>query len=72
MINIETFMQTLPMTLYGMGGIFLVILIIYLCVAVVNRVFGGKNRGKVVKDLLKTWLKRLKIPRKPERTGAKR
>lgn len=45
-MNTEQFLLTLPMTLYGMGGIFLVILLVYLSIAIMNRAFKGKKEEK--------------------------
>lgn len=39
MINIDTFLQTLPMMGKGMFGIFFVIFIIYLVIKLMNKLF---------------------------------
>ncbi len=38
-MNIENFLTTLPMMLYGMSGIFLVILFIFFVIKLLNKVF---------------------------------
>ncbi|MFI5359450.1 MAG: hypothetical protein ACHQYO_05310 [Halanaerobiales bacterium] len=45
-MNIEGFLQTLPIALRGMGGIFVVMAIVYLSIKLVNIFFadnGNKN-----------------------------
>jgi len=42
MLNIDGFIDTLSIMGYGMGGIFSVILIIYLLVLLFNKLFPGK------------------------------
>ena len=41
-MNVAAFLQTLPIMGMGMGGIFVVILVIYGCIAVLNRVTTKK------------------------------
>ena|GEM_PF-287329 len=41
-LNPEAFMQTLPIMGYGMLGIFAVMLIIYLSIVLLLKIFGGK------------------------------
>ena len=43
MSNIDNFLQTLPIMLQGMGGIFIVMIVIYLLIYVLNRTTGKKN-----------------------------
>ncbi len=42
-MDIDAFVKILPMVLYGMGGIFVVTGVIYLSVAVLNKVFVPKK-----------------------------
>ncbi len=39
-MNVSAFLQTLPMMLYGMCGIFVVILLIFLLVLALNKIFS--------------------------------
>ena len=39
-MNVSNFLLTLPMMLYGMCGIFVVILLIYLLVLALNKIFS--------------------------------
>jgi len=43
MINIDGFLKTLPIMLYGMLGIFSVIIVIYISILIMNFVFDKKN-----------------------------
>ena len=42
-MNVAAFLETLPLMLKGMIGIFVVILVIYATIAVLNRVFRKKT-----------------------------
>ena len=42
-IDVPAFLQTLPMMLKGMLGIFAVILVIYGCIFLFNRIFKEKK-----------------------------
>lgn len=42
-LNIENFLSTLPMMLYGMLGIFTVIMVVYLCIKLLGRFFPEKG-----------------------------
>jgi hypothetical protein len=46
MFNFEGFMQTLPIMLYGMAGIFAVIIVIYLSISIMNIVFKKKGTNE--------------------------
>ncbi len=46
MSNIDNFLQTLPIMLQGMGGIFIVMIVIYLLIYVLNRTTGKKKNGE--------------------------
>jgi Na+-transporting methylmalonyl-CoA/oxaloacetate decarboxylase gamma subunit len=39
MLNVERFLETLPISFYGMCGIFIVILIIFLSIKVMSKIF---------------------------------
>lgn len=39
MLNIEEFLNTLPIMLYGMGGIFIVTIIIFFCIKAMCKIF---------------------------------
>ena len=41
--NVEQFLQTLPIMAKGMGGIFLVTLVIILAISILNRVSGSSK-----------------------------
>lgn len=43
-INIDAFLRTLPISLFGWLGVFLVIGIIYLVIVILNKVFPGAGR----------------------------
>lgn len=45
MFNVENFLLTLPMMGWGMLGIFVVTLLIYLCIALLNRFTRGRNKS---------------------------
>mgnify|MGYP000132346360 CR=1 FL=1 len=40
-IDVNALLKTLPIDLYGMGGIFVVMAIVYLCVKLVGKVFNS-------------------------------
>lgn len=42
-ISVQAFLKTLPVMLYGMVGIFVVIILIYLLILGLNKVFTEKN-----------------------------
>lgn len=42
MTNIETFFQSLHIMLYGMLGIFTIIIVIYIAIAILNKVTSNK------------------------------
>ena len=42
-LNIENFLTTLPMMLYGMVGIFVVIAVIMLCIFIMSKIFPEKK-----------------------------
>lgn len=41
--NMDAFLKTLPIMLYGMFGIFAVILVIYLCIILMLKIFKAEN-----------------------------
>jgi len=43
MFNMQALLDSLPIVLYGMGGIFIVILIIVLCVKALGLIFPAKG-----------------------------
>jgi len=43
MSNLDTFYQTLPVMGYGMAGIFIVMLIIFISIKALNLLFKEKN-----------------------------
>lgn len=46
MISIDAFLSTLPVMLYGMGGIFLVMIVIYCVIGILNKLFPEKHHGQ--------------------------
>lgn len=46
MINFEAFLSTLPIMLYGLAGIFIVIIVIMLCVNLLTFLFPAKKKKK--------------------------
>jgi hypothetical protein len=42
-MHFDAFLQTLPIMLYGMLGIFVVMGLIFLTITVLQKVFGGKS-----------------------------
>ena len=43
MISVDAFLKTLPVLVYGMGGIFLVMIIIYCVIRALNKFFPEKK-----------------------------
>ena len=43
-LNVEGFLETLPIMGYGMLGIFAVMFIIYLSIILLLKIFGGKEQ----------------------------
>ena len=43
-MNINGFIESLKIMLYGMGGIFIVTLTIYAMVEIMNKIFSYKNK----------------------------
>ena len=43
----EAFFETLPLMGYGMIGVFAVILVLYLAITLLLKVFGGKEGSEV-------------------------
>lgn len=43
MINVDAFLNVLPMVVYGMAGIFIVTAVIYAAVALLNKIFKPEN-----------------------------
>lgn len=42
-INVAAMMSTLPVMLYGMAGIFVVSVVIYLCILAIIKIFPAKD-----------------------------
>jgi len=42
-IDVNAFLKTLPVGLYGMGGIFIVMITVYLAVKVISKSFTKSN-----------------------------
>lgn len=43
-MNIDAFLQTLPIIFYGLGGIFAVIIVIILCVRLLTSLFPARRK----------------------------
>lgn len=46
-INIENFLTSLNVMALGMGGIFVVIIVIYILMVILNKIFSDKTNKKM-------------------------
>lgn len=44
-MNVQAFLNSLPIMLYGMGGIFIVTVLVFVCIKILTKLFPEKEES---------------------------